>query len=211
MKKLLFVFLLLCFSVVPGYADPIQMDNGTYTAPNGYGVVAQIKDVSMSHNRYYTWGIQDQLNNVATGITSIDIVFHGIYDNSGTDNWLNVYIFNEPAELGYNQPGRDESDPTLPNWADVYNATYLGTWSYDHNLYDWRSGDAFDVVFTVTDQALISYLLDGQTWGLGFDPDCSFHADYVSVLVPVPEPGSMILLGISLVGIAGITRRRFKK
>ena len=108
MKKILLMFLLvLCTSSV-SFAEPIQMANGTYTVPENHIVVAELNPLAMSHNRYYSWGLED-LDLPLEQMDYVDLVFRGIYDNSREENWLNIFIFNEtpdyPIDMGTTTKG----------------------------------------------------------------------------------------------------------
>ena len=157
----------------------------------------------LNHNKYYTWGFND-FNVPTEDITEIRIVFHDIYNYTVEDNWLTVYLFDNPDSLGFDF-GWDCSVTTLPFWEDPseFGATSLGTWSYDT--------EAKDVVYSTTSSDLLEYLTNGDTFGIGVDPDCHFFGTSITVETPVPEPATMLLLGSGLIGLAGFGRKRFFK
>jgi hypothetical protein len=59
---------------------------------------------------------------------------------------------------------------------------------------------------------LTEYAADG-IFGFGFDPDCQYVNNDITFRVEtaVPEPGSMLLLGMGLIGLTGIAGKKFAK
>ncbi len=230
MKKTIVTSFMIIFMLIYGSAF-----GGVYTfAPNPSNVY------NLDHYYYYLWSIDSSGLEAATNsgeqITSATLTFQNIYnhDNYNFDLWvyqLDYVGYSIPAGGVYSiWDGTSTSDSIGSNYLNVGEKDLLvhydkygsvdseGVYSSDtiNSLYEGPSSVTYS--FNTTDLANMLALIDGGSFGIGFDPDCHFYNDGILLTVntgipgtPVPEPSTLLLLGMGLIGVTGIGRIRRKK
>jgi hypothetical protein len=160
---------------------------------------------SILNNTVYFTGTFDNPNFSFTGgpgttytdnltINSIDLA---LLDKTQTDGVQISLTFNLP----------DVENGNIGGSGSVTD-TFLGIFYLDSNTIDWTSNDPATINFGDGSQLLVS--VPDVTF-FGFDGG-SQGCDPVTFTVTsaAPEPGSLALLGTSILGGAGLFRRRFK-
>jgi hypothetical protein len=163
----------------------------------------------LNHYYYYQWGV----NWANTGETIVEatLKIDGIYNWAQEPNdILNIHLLdNAPYGLTMGRDDQDPSDyfdgkgPLVASWSDP-NDTYADRQNLSWNLSEVGGG--------LIDE-LNAYAADGN-FGFGFDPDCHYWNCKVSLEVttaPVPEPGTLALVGFGLAAAGAATRRRRAK
>jgi hypothetical protein len=195
MKKL---FLLMAMLLIAGttnvYAIPILNDNGS-------GPIDTFADGS-SYGTYRNSG---------------SLLFIEPGNNSGSpDNlaWVESLV---EGSLGLTSDF--QLIATGVTWTS-YNSGLTGTWATDNmeeaiSFYAVKAGKAFAMYLVDPAESTGSWSTF-ELWASGLankgaDLEISHFTGYNPTAAPVPEPASLFLLGTGLLGLAGATRKKFKK
>lgn len=154
----------------------------------------------LDHYRAYTWGLSPDVDPSTIEISTIRLKFDNIRNWNSGENVLYVHLL-DSADDGVTvyYDGSGGGDAFAGQGIEL--VTYV-------NLPNTPQ----DLVYTFTDDqvaAFAAYLLNGSDVGFGFDPDCHFWNDGITLEIgyqAIPEPGCVILLATGAV-LAALRKR----
>jgi len=171
----------------------------------------------LDHSKYYICRITDfsLAQNEEISLARLTIKAINNWDNNANILYMHLMSGDDFYKLSFshNIATRTDSQNLVDNlnyWSGIFLKSYTDLKGGDH-------GDKPDFEYDFTaDQrdTLESYCAD-SLWGLGFDPDCHFFNEGISLQIetttpgpPVPEPVTFLGMLGGLVGLGGYLRRR---
>lgn len=207
MHKLFLGLTALCLSglVAPAFADDIPYANVGHVAPTSPQITATGSTIDIY---FYGSSAGDTDKIMVEDMTTLTTL--GPILNNHTSSVGDMSVFNvNPGDVIVFFLMNDNTNKTYSSDAglsdDGYNHAYITSFSGDGTI---PAG-----TFVGFEDLFIGANRDGVCGGSSNQSDCDYNDDeFIFVGVdpsPAPEPGSLALLGTSILGAAGVVRRRF--
>jgi hypothetical protein len=217
MKRII-LFLVLAFGLCSSAAYALTYSTDAFES--------MPSDTDGVHGNHYIWGIAGTPVPAGQVITSATLTISGLnnYERSSTDtifiDLLNTAQVGTSSSNGIQDTFTGVSDYFLKSSS---NALYNGQTELAAVVSNPATGTQYyphpttlTINFTASElQALTTDLADGD-FGFGFDDHCHWYDGgisftYTTCPSPVPEPGTMMLLGVGMAALAICGKRRMRK
>jgi len=187
MRRLTMVVVLCVLGVLQMTAGIAEADTYTFQP-----TPADLWD--LDHYKYYTWGIQWDIPN-GESIAGASLFIDNINDwTVESGDVLYVHLLDDPLVGAKEWP--DNQGGNALSGQGVLLTTYTDDDGYPNPTEDWQ----YD--FSMSEVGSLNHYAADGLFGFGFDPDCHYNNDGVTLTVhttPEPQAAVLIMMGIGLV------------